>query len=142
MTGADSPVMADSSTDGDALDDVAVAGDELAGVDDAAGRRSAAAVDGTSVDRCRRAARTWATVSERVLRSVSAWALPRPSATASAKLANSTVNHSQSATSPAKHVVGGVAGREVAEEQDGGEHAADLDDEHDRVAGHLRGGRA
>ena len=30
-----------------------------------------------------------------VLRRVSAWALPRASAMASAKLANSTVNHSQ-----------------------------------------------
>ena len=37
-----------------------------------------------------------AIVSERALRSVSAWALPRPSAMASAKLANSTVNHSHS----------------------------------------------
>ncbi len=35
-------------------------------------------------------------VSERALRSVSACALPRPSAMASAKLANSTVNHSHS----------------------------------------------
>ena len=33
----------------------------------------------------------------RVLRSALAWALPRPSATASAKLANSTVNQSQRA---------------------------------------------
>ena len=37
-----------------------------------------------------------AIVSVLVLRSVSACALPRPSAMASAKLANSTVNHSQS----------------------------------------------
>ena len=36
-------------------------------------------------------------VSVRVLRRLSACALPRPSAIASAKLANSTVNHSQSA---------------------------------------------
>src|SRR6478735_8983997 len=36
--------------------------------------------------------RTRATVSLRVLRNVAAWALPRPSAMASAKLANSTVN--------------------------------------------------
>ena len=35
-------------------------------------------------------------VSERALRKVSACALPRPSAMASAKLANSTVNHSHS----------------------------------------------
>ena len=41
-------------------------------------------------------------MSERALRSESACALPRPSAIASAKLAKSTVNHSQAATSPAK----------------------------------------
>jgi hypothetical protein len=46
------------------------------------------------------ALRRWATVSLRALRSVSAWALPRPSATASAKLANSTVAHSQRVTRP------------------------------------------
>ncbi len=37
-----------------------------------------------------------AMVSDRALRRVSAWALPRPSAMASAKFANSTVNQSQS----------------------------------------------
>src|SRR5215469_9298128 len=37
-----------------------------------------------------------AIVSERALRSVSAWALPRPSAIASAKFANTTVNQSHS----------------------------------------------
>ena len=41
-------------------------------------------------------------MSERARRSESAWALPRPSAMASAKLAKRTVNHSQAATSPAK----------------------------------------
>ena len=40
-------------------------------------------------------ARRFAVVSVRALRSVAACALPRPSATASAKLANSTVIHSQ-----------------------------------------------
>ena len=39
--------------------------------------------------------RAW--VSVLVRRRLAAWALPRPSATASAKLANSTVNHSQAA---------------------------------------------
>ena len=34
----------------------------------------------------------------RILRSVAACAFPRPSAMASAKFANSTVNHSQSVT--------------------------------------------
>jgi hypothetical protein len=41
-----------------------------------------------------------AVVSLRLRRSVSAWALPPPSATASAKLANSTVAHNHSVTSP------------------------------------------
>ena len=36
-----------------------------------------------------------ATVSRLARRSVSAWALPRPSATASARLAKTTVSHSQ-----------------------------------------------
>ena len=40
-------------------------------------------------------------MSERILRSVSAWALPRPSATASAKLANRTVRASQTVTDQA-----------------------------------------
>ena len=34
-------------------------------------------------------------VSRRVARRDAAWALPRPSATASARLANTTVSHSQ-----------------------------------------------
>ena len=34
MTGADSPVMADSSTDATPFDDLAVAGDDLPGLDD------------------------------------------------------------------------------------------------------------
>ncbi len=42
-------------------------------------------------------------VSLRIFRSVAAWALPRPSATASAKLANRTVNHSHSVTDPVNH---------------------------------------
>jgi hypothetical protein len=44
--------------------------------------------------------RRFALVSVRVRRSASAWALPRPSATASAKLAKSTVNHSQTVIWP------------------------------------------
>src|SRR5665811_1491562 len=43
-----------------------------------------------------------ARVSVRVLRRLSACALPRPSATASAKFANSTVNHSQMTISSTK----------------------------------------
>ncbi len=42
----------------------------------------------------------FALVSVRVRRKASAWALPRPSATASAKFANNTVNHSQTVICP------------------------------------------
>ena len=44
-----------------------------------------------------------ASTSFRIFRSEAAWALPRPSATASAKLAKTTVNQSQSDTSPVNH---------------------------------------
>ena len=132
ITGADSPVMADSST-------VAMPST----TSPSPGMTSPAlttqrsptvnAVDGTS-SMVPSGRRRRATVSCRVLRSVAAWALPRPSAMASAKLAKSTVNHSHAATPPAKTFSCAVAS-EVADEQDRRQHAADLDDEHDRVAG-------
>ena len=81
---------------------------------------------------CRRASS--AMVSLRAPRSAAACALPRPSAIASAKLANSTVNQSQSATRQDE------AGRRLAraaqrlDPQQRGEDAADVDDEHHRVA--------
>ena len=74
---------------GDAFDDLAVAGNDLSGLDDDA-------VAGLQV-RWRRSLRSGRRraggrpgVSRRVLRSASAWALPRASASAVAKLANST----------------------------------------------------
>ena len=84
---------------GHAFDDLAVAGDEVAGLDQhhiALAQRCRRRL--ASMRRAVLAARVsfLAVTSRRVLRSVSAWALPRPSAIASAKLANSTVNHSQS----------------------------------------------
>ena len=81
-TGADSPVMAASLTKPDALDDVAVAGDGLALVDDddvAPAQLGRADVLERAVGR-----RRWAVVTERVRRRVAAWARPRASATASA----------------------------------------------------------
>ena len=99
MTGADSPVIADSSTE--AMPSITSpslgirspaststmspcfssgAGDRLIGQFESAFEPAAAA---------------WPCVSVRARRSVAACALPRPSATASAKLANSTVTHSQ-----------------------------------------------
>ena len=87
ITGADSPVIADSSTLRDPLDHVAVGRDHLAGRDDddVAGRELGSGTSSIVPSARRRRA----TVSARVLRSASACALPRPSATASAKLANS-----------------------------------------------------
>ena len=73
--------------------------------------------------------RRWAIVSARVRRSASACALPRPSATASAKLANTTVNQSQTAISHANTLGSAIAMR-------GDEDATHLDDEHHRVPRH------
>ena len=76
-----------------------------------------------------------ATVPCRVLRRVSAWALPRPSATASARLANTTVSPQPAGDQPRE------PGR-VGDREDGGEGGADLDDQHHGVAPHESAGRA
>ena len=86
MTGADSPVIADSSTE--AMPSITVP---------SPGITSPASTTTTS-PRCSSEAarvvpsRSRATVSERIARSASACALPRPSAIASAKLPNTTVS--------------------------------------------------
>ena len=96
MTGADSPVIADSSTDAMPSMTSPSPGISSPGLDDdqvalaQRRRRNALFLALDAVEASRRAV-----VSLRILRSVSACALPRPSATASAKFANSTVNHSQ-----------------------------------------------
>ena len=95
MTGADSPVIADSSTE--AMPSI---------TSPSLGIRSPASTSTMSpcfssgaATACQFGAfceaRRLAVVSVRARRSVAACALPRPSATASAKLANSTVTHSQ-----------------------------------------------
>jgi hypothetical protein len=97
MTGADSPVIADSSTLAMAVDDLAVAGDDLAGDHDArvadlelgAGHLLDGSVGPADVRE-----RVRPGPAQRV-----GLGLAPPSAMASAKLANSTVNHSHSATS-------------------------------------------
>ncbi len=103
------------------------------------GVRSAAASDTSSyrVTRC-------ATVEVRVCRSVSACALPRPSATASARFAKTTVSQSQIAMPQVNADRHRRAARRpgAAEERLGdgdhrGERRADLDDEHDGVVPHL-----
>jgi hypothetical protein len=98
ITGADSPVMADSSTDAMPSTTSPSPGMIMPGT---TSTRSPmlSSVDGLSTVVPSRS-RTRAIVSDRVLRKVSACALPRPSATASAKLAKRTVNHNQMATRP------------------------------------------
>ncbi len=100
MTGADSPVMADSST---------MAAPST--ISPSAGMISRAETTNRSPLRRRSAGtdsiepsalRSRAVRLARVLRSSSAWAWPRPSAIASAKLANRTVNQSQRAIWSAK----------------------------------------
>src|ERR1700691_437125 len=94
ITGADSPVIADSSTEA-----------TPSMISPSPGTNSFAATTTTSPERRFElgtvsvvpfASRRLASVSDRALRSVSACAFPRPSAIASAKFAKSTVNQSQS----------------------------------------------
>jgi hypothetical protein len=97
-TGADSPVIADSSTT--AMPSITSPSPGMTWFAVTAQRSPTfSCVDGT-VSMVPSSFRRCATVSLRLLRSVSAWALPLPSATASAKLANSTVAHSQQVTRP------------------------------------------
>ncbi len=89
ITGADSPVIADSSTV--AMPSITVPSPGIsspAGMTTTSPRVSSAAA-------LVEPSRSFATVSLRIERSVSAWARPRPSANASAMFAKTTVNHSQ-----------------------------------------------
>ena len=93
ITGADSPVMADSSTD--ATPSVISPSE---GMNSPAETSTRSPVRNFELGTCSTEpslAMRFATVSDRALRSVSACALPRPSAIASAKFANRTVNQSQ-----------------------------------------------
>src|SRR6516162_4854183 len=100
ITGADSPVIADSSTDATpsmtspslGIRSPASTSTKSSGLSAVASTRSKL----RELAACRRLA----LASVRVRRSASAWALPRHSATASAKLANSTVNHNQTVIWP------------------------------------------
>ena len=88
----------------------------------------------TSTRRPRRINFAW--VSVRVLRRLSACALPRPSAIASAKFANSTVNHSHSAiwnSNPASAI---LLRHRVAKQREHHQHAGDFDHEHHRISNH------
>ena len=96
MTGADSPVIADSST----LATPATTSPSPGMISPALTSTRSPGIrwllGTTATDPSAVSSRAW--VSVRALRSVSAWALPRPSATDSARLPNSTVNQSQTVT--------------------------------------------
>src|SRR4029077_11047155 len=99
MTGADSPVMADSSTEATPSTTSPSPG-MISPASTTTWSPRVSCVPGTGssctpwAPGCQATSRR-ATVSRLVLRSVSAWALPRPSATASARFANTTVSHSK-----------------------------------------------
>src|SRR3984885_7273816 len=92
ITGADSPVMADSSTDATPSTTSPSPGTNSPATHFTQSPARSFEPEISSVDPS--AFRRRAMVSARALRRVSACALPRPSAMASAKFANSTVNHS------------------------------------------------
>ncbi len=97
-TGADSPVMALSSTEATPSTISPSAGmvSRASTRKQSPLRRLFAGTMSKGLDR-RPSSRRFAWTSRRVERSAAACALPRPSATASAKFANSTVSHSQAA---------------------------------------------
>ncbi len=125
MTGADSPVIADSSTD--AMPSVISPSEGIRSPASQTTRSplaSAAAATNCSVPSGRSLR---ASVSERILRSVSAWALPLPSAIASAKLAKIEGQEQPDRDGP-------VEKARMRDRLDEGDHRADENNEHHRVA--------
>ena len=107
ITGADSPVMAASSTD--AMPSITSPSAGIRSPDFTmtwSPRRSSVANTDTKSRWSVGSRSRFARVSSRVPRSASACALPRPSAIASAKLANKTVNQSQTASCTVKPTPG------------------------------------
>src|SRR5260221_9142556 len=94
ITGADSPVIADSSTEATPSMTSPSPGTNSLAVTTTTSPERSFALGTVSVVPF--GSKRLATVSDLALRNVSACALPRPSAMASAKFANSTVNQSQS----------------------------------------------
>ena len=102
ITGADSPVIADSSTEATpSMTSPSLGIKSLVSTSTRSPGLSAVASTSSKLRKLAACSRL-AFVSVRVRRSASACALPRPSATASAKLAKSTVNHSQTVICPEK----------------------------------------
>ena len=130
MTGADSPVIADSSTLATPSTMSPSPGIDLAGATTTTRSPEPQLRWPAPPRRGRRRASRRADWSRSWLRRrVAACALPRPSATASARLAKTTVSQSQTTTARRRR-------SESSDGRDGGEHGADLDDEHHRVAHH------
>ena len=130
MTGADSPVIADSSTEAMPSIDGAVAGDQLAGLDD---DDVAAAQLGGRLRRCRRAAR--AVVCLRIARSVVGLRL---AAALGDRLGEVAEEHRE--PQPDRDREREPAGPGRARRRSTctrREQRADLDHEHDRVADHV-----
>ena len=103
ITGADSPVMALSSTE--ATPAITVPSSAIvspASTSKVTPLRSSLARTAVQLLPWRGCSSTLATVSRFMPRKLAAWARLRPSASASAKLANSTVNHSHSAIASVK----------------------------------------
>ena len=120
MTGADSPVIAASLTEATPSMTSPSEG-MMSPASTSTTSPTFSAVLGTSLIVGRGSApSSLALVSVRVLRSDSACALPRPSATASAKFANRTVNHSQSTIWNSKAMLL-AAGDDVAHQDDRGQ---------------------
>ena len=92
ITGADSPVIADSSTD--AIPSITVPSPGITSPASTTTRSPRASSDAARVP----PSASRAVVSERIVRSAAAWARPRPSASASARLAKTTVSHNQTVT--------------------------------------------
>ncbi len=130
MTGADSPVIADSSTD--AIPSTTVPSPGItcpaSTMTRSPLRRLVAGTASSPFLVTRRAI-----VSVRPRRSAAAWALPRPSAMASAKLAKSEREPEPERDLDVEEDV--LAAGDVAHEQDADQDRPDEHDEHDRVAG-------
>ena len=125
MTGADSPVIADSSTE--AMPSITVPSPGITWPVSTTTTSPRVSAEAGLVE----PSRSWAIVSERMARSASACALPRPSAIASAKLPNTTVSQRKNATVNVNQPgVLAAAASQISVVSD----RADLDHEHDRVA--------
>ena len=136
-TGADSPVMALSSTDATPSMTSPSAGmTSRVSTSTTSSRRSEEAWTRVWPSSARRPLSFFACTSLRVERSAAAWALPRPSATASAKFANSTVSHNHAEIISTNAGSPGVRRHpeRCGNAQRGGEEAADEDHEHHRIA--------